>query len=159
MRTGSRFTLRPLAKVTIIAQLYIFLVSSCFAAFTLDSTFNGGKVTISFPNSSSNYSSQAFRVFVQPNCRVVLAGSFTNGTADGQLTGVAWVGLTTVGASWLPACGGSKDDGHPHDPSFDDACAFESVLQSLLDERGIGNKVAMHDTAHCNVPVSGLGMR
>lgn len=70
----------------------------CFATFSLDPTFgSGGKIIISFPDSSTGYSSEAFRVFVQPGGRIVVGGTFTRATADGQLAGVAIVGLEPGG--------------------------------------------------------------
>ena len=97
MSTRRSDVLGHISRVAIIALFCVALVSPTQAVFTLDATFNGGKVTVSFPNSSSNYTSQAFRVFVQPGGRILLGGSFTNGTADGQLGGVASVGLTQAG--------------------------------------------------------------
>jgi uncharacterized delta-60 repeat protein len=82
-----------------ISFLILSFIAHCFATFTLDTTFNGtGKVTISFPDSSTAYRSQAFRVFLQPNNRILVGGSFTNATPDGQLSGVAWAGLTPEGS-------------------------------------------------------------
>lgn len=52
---------------------------------------------IAFPDSSSGYYSQGLRVFVQPTGRIVAGGVFSQATADGQITGVAMVGLTTGG--------------------------------------------------------------
>ena len=70
----------------------------CFATFTLDPTFGGGgRVMIAFPDSTTNYRSEAFRAYVQPSGRILVGGSFTNGTADGQLSGVAWAGLAPDG--------------------------------------------------------------
>jgi uncharacterized delta-60 repeat protein len=97
--TTSRSRFRTAIAKSITASLInLVLLFPVYAAFTLDPTFNGsGKFTISFPDSSSTYSSQAFRVFGQPNNRIVVGGSFTNRTADGALTGVAFVGLTPGG--------------------------------------------------------------
>lgn len=89
-------------KDTIIRIAAIVLLLAvclpCFATFTLDPTFGGGgKVLISFPDSSANYSSAALRVFVQPSGRIVVGGVFTRATPDGQLSGVAIVGLDSGG--------------------------------------------------------------
>lgn len=74
------------------------LVLPSFAALTLDTTFDGdGKLTISFPDSTVNYTSQAFRVYVQPNGRILVGGTFTRSTPDGGLTGIKWIGLTSSG--------------------------------------------------------------
>src|SRR6478672_825908 len=82
-----------------IVFLCCSVISDCFGTFTLDPTFaGGGKLTISFPDSSTGYSSRGLRIFVQPNSRIVVGGSFTNSTGDGQLPGVAFVGLTPGGA-------------------------------------------------------------
>ena len=87
-----------IANSVTISFLIFALLLPIHAALTLDTTFNStGKVTLSFPDSSSNYTAQAFRVFVQPNNRIIVGGSFTNRTADGQLTGVAWAGFTPSG--------------------------------------------------------------
>lgn len=87
------------ARSATVLFLLFALLLPINAAYTLDPTFNGtGKVTVDFPNPpATNYTSQAFRVFVQPSGRILLGGSFTSGTADGQLSGVAWAGLTTGG--------------------------------------------------------------
>ena len=85
-------------RVAVSALLCFASLTPCFATFTLDPTFNGGgKVTVSFPDSSSAYTAQALRVFVQPNNRILAGGSFTNSTPDGQLSGVAWAGFTPDG--------------------------------------------------------------
>ncbi|MFN6962953.1 MAG: hypothetical protein ACK4S4_04220 [Pyrinomonadaceae bacterium] len=94
---GARFTFP--AKAATAVFLSVVFLHPCFAAFTLDPTFaGGGKLTIAFPDSSSNYTSQAFRIFVQPNNRILVGGTFTNMSPDGQLSGVAWAGLTPGGA-------------------------------------------------------------
>jgi uncharacterized delta-60 repeat protein len=59
--------------------------------------FNGGRLTISFADSTMNYSSNGLRVFVQPPGRILAAGGFTNNGPDGQFPGIAWVGLTPAG--------------------------------------------------------------
>src|SRR5687767_5576065 len=80
------------------ALVCIIFFTPCFAAFAPDPTFfGGGRVTISFPDSGTNYTSQALRVFVQPSGRILVGGTFTNQTPDGQLSGVAVVGLTSAG--------------------------------------------------------------
>ncbi len=85
-------------RASLIAFLYVSFVLPCFAAFTLDSTFaGGGKLTIAFPDSTTNYSSNGLRIFVQPTGRIVAVGSFTRNTPDGQRPGVAVVGLTPGG--------------------------------------------------------------
>ena len=84
---------------TITFVLFSFVLQS-FATFTLDPTFSNssGKLTIAFPDSSMGYSSRGVRVFVQPSGRIIAGGEFTWATPDGQLTGVAMVGLTQAGA-------------------------------------------------------------
>ncbi|MEP7147255.1 MAG: hypothetical protein ABI857_00020 [Acidobacteriota bacterium] len=85
-------------SITISLLNFVWLLP-VHAAFNLDPTFNGsGKVTVSFPDSSTTYRSQAFRVFLQPNNRILVVGSFSNISPDGQLPGVAWAGLTPSGA-------------------------------------------------------------
>lgn len=92
---GSGFSLRR-AITTVFVGLASLL--PCFATFTLDPTFGGGgKVLVSFPDSSANYSSAALRVFVQPSGRIVVGGVFSNATPDGQMPGVALVGLAPNG--------------------------------------------------------------
>ena len=87
-----------IAKSITTSFLTFALLLPIHAAFTLDTTFSsGGRLTISFPDSTSTYTSQAFRVFVQPSNRIVVGGTFTNSTPDGGLTGVAFVGLTPTG--------------------------------------------------------------
>jgi uncharacterized delta-60 repeat protein len=83
-----------------ITFLFFSFVSQSFATFTLDPTFSNssGKLTIAFPDSSTAYSSRGVRIFVQPSGRIVAGGEFTWATPDGQLTGVAMVGLTQAGA-------------------------------------------------------------
>ena len=89
---------RSVTRVALIAFLYASLVLPCFAAFTLDGTFaGGGKLTISFPDSTTNYSSGGIRIFAQPSGRIVAVGTFTNMTPDGQMPGIAMVGLTAGG--------------------------------------------------------------
>ena len=86
-------------RIIAVTLIYSSFLLPCFATFDLDPTFNGnGKLTISFPDSSTAYRSVAIRVFVQPSNRILVGGSFTNATADGQLSGVAWAGLTPGGA-------------------------------------------------------------
>jgi len=98
MSTFKRFGLMRLRAFSFI------IIFSCsgtpvFASFTLDPTFgSGGKVTISFPDSSTTYNSGALKVFVQPNNRILVGGTFTNRTPDGALTGIAWVGYTPGGS-------------------------------------------------------------
>jgi uncharacterized delta-60 repeat protein len=88
-----------ISRSLVVSLLNFAFVLPVFSAFNLDPAFNGsGKVTISFPDSSSSYTSQALRVFVQPNDRILVGGVFTNLTSDGQLPGVAWAGLSPVGA-------------------------------------------------------------
>src|SRR5687767_843252 len=85
-------------SAALVTFLNFSLIIPCFAAFTLDSTFaGGGKLTIAFPDSTTNYSSGGLRIFVQPGGRIVAAGTFTRMTADGQMPGIAVVGLTTSG--------------------------------------------------------------
>lgn len=79
--------------------LAILLCSSAvFPAFQLDSSFGaGGKLTISFQDSTTNYSSFGIRVFIQPSNRILAGGMFSNNGPDGQMPGVAFVGLTPGG--------------------------------------------------------------
>jgi uncharacterized delta-60 repeat protein len=78
---------------------YSLPLTSCFAALTLDNTFaGGGRLTVSFPDSTTNYSSSGLRIFPQSTGRIVAVGYFTNMTADGQLPGIAVFGLTSAGA-------------------------------------------------------------
>jgi hypothetical protein len=66
-----------------------------FATFALDEMFGpGGRVTISFPDATTSFSSNGLRIFVQPSGRILAAGGFTNNGPDGQFPGIAWVGLT-----------------------------------------------------------------
>lgn len=83
-----------------IALIFTFSLplTTCFAALTLDSTFGGGgRLTISFPDSTTNYSSNGLRIWVQTSGRIVAGGTFTRFTSDGQLPGVALVGVTSGG--------------------------------------------------------------
>ncbi len=97
MTTSSR-RWTSISKVVTVSFLNFVLLYPAYGAFTLDTTFNGtGKVTLSFPDSTANYSSQALRVYVQPSGRILVGGTFTNGTSDGQLTGIAWAGFTPGG--------------------------------------------------------------
>ena len=86
-------------RSALVTILYVSLAVPCLATFTLDPTFagGGGKLTLSFPDSTMNYSSQAYRVFVQPSGRILVGGTFTSQTPDGQLPGVVIVGLTSAG--------------------------------------------------------------
>jgi uncharacterized delta-60 repeat protein len=73
-------------------------ITPSLAAFTLDNTFGGGgRLTISFPDTTTNYSSNGLRIFVQTSGRIIAGGTFTRFTSDGQLPGVAIVGLTSGG--------------------------------------------------------------
>ena len=93
-----RICRRSVTVAALVTFLNFSLNIPCFAAFTLDSTFSGGgRLTISFPDSSTSYSSGGLRIFVQPGGRIVAAGTFTRMTADGQMPGIAVVGLTTSG--------------------------------------------------------------
>lgn len=86
-------------RAAAIVFLYLSLVLPCFATFTLDPTFgNGGKVTHSFADSSTSYSSRALRVFVQSGGRILVGGHFTNPGLDMQRYGVGLVGFTPGGA-------------------------------------------------------------
>src|SRR5688572_5232302 len=86
-------------RAVLVTLLDFALVIPSFAAFTLDSTFSiGGRLTISFPDSTTNYSAGGLRIFVQPSGRIVGVGTFTSVTADGQMPGIAIVGLTPGGA-------------------------------------------------------------
>lgn len=98
--TANRSRLRSaIAKFVTISLVNFVWLLPVHAAFTLDPTFNGGgKLTISFPDSTTNYSSSGLRIFAQSTGRILAAGSFTNMTPDGQLPGVAVVGLTPAGA-------------------------------------------------------------
>lgn len=79
--------------------LCLSLVIPCFATFTLDPTFgSGGKVTLAFPDASNAYSSNAYRVFIQPGGRILVAGKFVNRGEQMQMDGVAMVGFTPGGA-------------------------------------------------------------
>src|SRR5215203_5211841 len=98
MKTRCAALRDSITRAFIIAFLFFSLVSQTFATFTLDPTFaGGGRLTIAFPDSSTGYSSRGLRIFVQPSGRIVAAGSFTWFTPDGQLPGVAGVGLLTNG--------------------------------------------------------------
>ena len=88
----------PVFKAATFVLLYVFACLPCHAVISLDTTFAGsGKIIFSFPDSTTTYTSQAFRVFVQPSNRIVVGGNFTSSTPDGALTGVAFVGLTPSG--------------------------------------------------------------
>lgn len=98
MKTDFTALRDSITRAFAIAFLICSFISHSFATFTLDPTFaGGGKLTISFPDSSMAYTSRGLRIFVQPNNRILVGGSFTNNTPDGQLTGVALVGLTPGG--------------------------------------------------------------
>ncbi len=85
-------------RAALVTFFSVSLLLPCFASFALDGTFGGGgKVTIAFPDSTTNYSSSGLRIFIQPGGRIVALGTFTNGTPDGQMSGIAGVGLTTAG--------------------------------------------------------------
>lgn len=89
-----------IAKSILVSLVIFVLLLPVHATFTLDPTFagaGGGRLTISFPDSSNGYSSSGQRIFVQPNGRIVAAGQFTNASPDGQMTGVAIVGLLPGG--------------------------------------------------------------
>lgn len=119
-------TLRSRISSAIAIWFLIFaLTLPTFAAFAVDSSFNGGKILVPFPDSSTNYTSQALRVYVQPSGRVLMGGSFTNFTPDGQLPGVAWVGFTT---------GGSLDAGFAGSGVFTDwrSDAMTSFTDALM---------------------------
>lgn len=78
--------------------ILLFSVSFVFAG-TLDPTFGtDGKFTIGFPDTTSVYRSWGFRAFYQPGDRIVAAGRFTRVGSDGQMPGVAMVGVTPGGA-------------------------------------------------------------
>ncbi|HKP68889.1 MAG TPA: hypothetical protein VJV05_06375 [Pyrinomonadaceae bacterium] len=99
-----------IANSVVIPFIICALLLPIHAAFTLDGTFGGGsgKLWISFADPpNTNYTSQAIRVFVQSNNRILVAGSFTKGTPDGQLTGVAVVGLTPSGGIDTGFAGGA----------------------------------------------------
>lgn len=92
---GSGFSLKRVAT-TVFGCLSFLL--PCFATFTLDPTFgSGGKVLVSFPDSSTDYSSEALGVFMQPSGRIVVGGTCSYLTSDGPMSGVAFVGLGTNG--------------------------------------------------------------
>jgi uncharacterized delta-60 repeat protein len=107
--------MKLVTRITLAAITFLLTLLPCFAAFTLDGTFaGGGKLTISFPDSTTNYSSGGLRIFVQPGGRILAAGTFTNMTADGQLPGVAVVGLTSGGMlDSTYASGGFHTDWQP----------------------------------------------
>lgn len=99
MKVGVALLSNSILKATGMAFLYTALLVPCHASFSLDGTFgNGGRVTMAFPDSSAFYSSSGFRIFVQPGGRIIAAGSFTRAAPDGQLPGIAVVGLTASGA-------------------------------------------------------------
>lgn len=98
MRPGTRKLTSPTAKAIVYIVLFATLTTSSFAALALDSSFGtGGRSTIAFPDSSTGYSSTGLRVFVQPGGRIVLGGSFTNSTVQGQMGGTAFAGLLSSG--------------------------------------------------------------
>lgn len=101
------------------------LIIPCSAAFTLDATFDGdGKLTIAFPDSNQQFSSQAFRVFVQPGGRILVGGIFSRRTPDGHLMGIAWTGLTSSGG-----LDGTFDfDGTVEDWRSDGSMSFTDAL-------------------------------
>jgi uncharacterized delta-60 repeat protein len=87
-----------LVSVCLFLFLLLFCGSPVFSATALDPTFGGGgRVTVSFPDSSTNYSATGLRIFVQPSGRIIAAGQFTNQGPDGQTPGVAMAGLTPGG--------------------------------------------------------------
>ncbi|MFN0140216.1 MAG: hypothetical protein ACKVQW_09040 [Pyrinomonadaceae bacterium] len=88
-----------LTKAATAVFLGLFCILPCFATFTLDPTFDGdGKITHSIPDSTTNYSSGALRVFIQPNGRIVVGGFYTNlGWSGFSASGVAFVGFTPNG--------------------------------------------------------------
>ena len=99
MKTRYEALRESATKIFIVVFLLFSFVSQSLATFTLDPEFfGGGKLTISFPDSTTNYSSAGLRIFVQSTGRIVAAGTFTRMTADGQLPGVVVVGLTTSGS-------------------------------------------------------------
>ena len=85
-------------RIALVTFLNFAVIIPCFAAFTLDSTFDGdGRVTRAFPDSTTNYSAGGLRIFVQPSGRIIAVGAFTNMSADGQMAGVAVTGITASG--------------------------------------------------------------
>jgi len=79
--------------------LFLFYWSAAYPATALDPAFGGGgRVTVSFPDSSTNYSAAGLRIFVQPSGRIIAAGQFTNQGPDGQAPGVILAGLVPGGA-------------------------------------------------------------
>lgn len=100
MTTGFSRRLASFRRFSTVSLLvFLLLARPVDATLTLDPTFGGGgKLTIAFPDSSNGYSSRGQRIFVQPSGRIIAAGSFTHASADGQIPGVAFVGLTPGGA-------------------------------------------------------------
>jgi uncharacterized delta-60 repeat protein len=84
----------------VILFLFLLLISNSALPGALDPTFgNGGKATFSFPESTTNYRSFGFKIFVQPSNRIVGGGVFTKQGPDGQEPGVVLIGLNPNGTS------------------------------------------------------------
>lgn len=95
-RSGLRSSISKSITISLVAFLLLLPVH---AAYNLDLTFGGGgRLTVSFPDSTTNYTAAGLRIFSQSTGRIVAVGSFTNTTPDGQLPGIAVVGLTPGGA-------------------------------------------------------------
>ncbi len=87
-----------LFRASLLILLTLLFCSTAFSAVALDPSFGGGgRVTIGFPDSTTNYSATGFRIFVQPSGRIIAAGQFTNMGPDGQAPGVAMAGLMPGG--------------------------------------------------------------
>lgn len=85
----ARFFLSLLLLLTAILPVY---------PISLDTTFGtGGKVTLTFPDSTNSYRSNGTRIFYQSATRIVAGGVFANMGPDGQATGVALAGFNSSG--------------------------------------------------------------
>ena len=119
---------RSIVRRIFLALLVLVLCSQPgFAALTLDPTFgDGGKVTIDFPDTSTNYTSSGMRIFSQSGGRIVGGGMFTNRGPDGQFPGVGFAGFLTTGA--LDTTYGNQGTIRDWDPisltSFSDAYMY-----------------------------------
>ncbi|MFN0139832.1 MAG: delta-60 repeat domain-containing protein [Pyrinomonadaceae bacterium] len=133
--SGLRFRFKRTAATFFLC---LSLVFPCFAALTLDPTFDGdGKLTIAVPDSNQQFTSQAFRVFVQPSGRILVGGTFTRRTADGHLTGIAWTGLTSGGGL---------------DPAFD----FEGIVEDWRSDGSMSLNDAVMYPDGTTLRLSGL---
>src|SRR5687768_10877553 len=93
----------PPAATRIFRGSFVLLIvllcsQPIFPAITLDPKFGpGGKILVSFPDTTITYTAFGQRIFVQPSGRIIAGGMFTNSGPDGQTPGVAFVGLTPTG--------------------------------------------------------------